>query len=352
MKTRLYPPVLLAIHLSSISIAAGTHLINKNQIKIMENQDYTKTFLLRQTPQQVFDAITNVPAWWAEDFRGASKKLNDEFEARFFTNVHYSKQKLTEVIPNKKIVWLVTDSRLSFLKDKEEWTGTEVIFEIAEKNGKTELHFTHKGLRPQIECYKDCTNGWTQFLDNSLIPLITTGKGNPKVLEGEVAEKTGQSYTTAFSVSQSPAEVYTAITNVSKWWSEQVDGGTSEKGDEFTYQYKDVHISKMRIEEALPDKKIIWRVLNNHFNFISDETEWVGTRIIFEIQEKDGKTELRFTHDGLVPDYECYEICHDAWTSYIQGSLKSLITTGKGNPNTREEGLSTELIEKWGLPKK
>ncbi len=44
--------------------------------------------------------------------------------------------------------------------------------------------------------------------------------------------------------------------------------------------------------------------------------------------------------------------CNDAWTSYIQGSLHSLITTGKGKPNPKEGGLNAELVEKWGLPKK
>jgi len=83
-----------------------------------------------------------------------------------------------------------------------------------------------------------------------------------------------------------------------------------------------------------------------------DKSEWVGTKIIFEKSKKDDKTQLRFTHEGLVPEYECYQICYDGWTSYIQGSLKNLITTGKGKPNTKEEGLNTELIEKWNLLKK
>ncbi|AWH86986.1 ATPase [Flavobacterium album] len=162
----------------------------------------------------------------------------------------------------------------------------------------------------------------------------------------------GKSYTTSFTVDKSSAEVFKAVTNVRGWWSEQVEGGTEKQGDEFTYQYKDVHISKMKLEEVILNKKVVWRVLNNHFSFINDDSEWVGNRIIFEITEKNGKTELRFTHEGLVPDYECYKVCFDAWTSYIRGSLHNLITTGKGQPNTREEGLSTELIEKWGLPKK
>jgi len=159
-------------------------------------------------------------------------------------------------------------------------------------------------------------------------------------------------FTTTFVVDQTPNEVFNAINNVRGWWSENVEGNTDKPGEEFLYYYKDVHISKMKIEEFIPGKKVVWLVLENHFNFTQDKTEWKGTRIIFDISEQEGKTELHFTHAGLVPEYECYDVCRDAWTSYIQGSLQSLITTGKGKPNAKEGGLNAELIEKWNLPKK
>lgn len=159
-------------------------------------------------------------------------------------------------------------------------------------------------------------------------------------------------FTTTILVDQTPEETFNAVNDPRAWWSEQIEGHTNNLNDEFTYQYKDVHICKIKLEEVVPNKKVVWRVLNNHFSFTKDKSEWIGTRIVFEISEKEGKTQLRFTHEGLVPQYECYQICFDAWTSYIQGSLKSLITTGKGRPNTNEKGLNTELIEKWNLPKK
>ena len=163
---------------------------------------------------------------------------------------------------------------------------------------------------------------------------------------------TTSDFTTTLLVDQTPEETFNAINNVRGWWSEQIEGSTNELNDEFMYQYKDVHACKMRLAEVIPNKKVVWHVLNNHFNFTKDKSEWIDTKIIFEIAEKDGKTQLRFTHEGLVPQYECYQVCFDAWTSYIQGSLKNLITTGKGLPNTKDEGLNTELIEKWNLPKK
>jgi hypothetical protein len=161
---------------------------------------------------------------------------------------------------------------------------------------------------------------------------------------------TTSDFTTTILVDQTPEEVFRAINNVRGWWSESVEGNTDQLDEQFLYYYKDVHISKMKIVEFVPNKKVVWLVLENHFNFTEDKTEWNGTKIVFEIFDKGDKTELRFTHVGLVPAYECYDVCHDAWTSYIQGSLKDLITTGKGKPNAKEGGLNAELIEKWQLP--
>lgn len=154
------------------------------------------------------------------------------------------------------------------------------------------------------------------------------------------------SYTTAFTVEQSPEEVFNAVTNVTGWWSEEVKGGTSKVNDEFDYHYKDQHRCRIRLTEVVPSQKIVWLVLENYFHFTQDKTEWSGTKIIFEISRVGDKTQLRFTHDGLVPAYECFNICQDAWTHYIRKSLYDLITTGKGAPNPKEGGFNGELLEK------
>src|SRR5215831_2926485 len=108
-------------------------------------------------------------------------------------------------------------------------------------------------------------------------------------------------FTTTIMVDQSPVEVFNAINNVRGWWSENIVGSTEKFNDEFHYSYKDVHICDMKLIEVIPAKKVVWLVEKNYFNFIDDESEWVDTKISFEISRKDNKTQLLFTHIGLVP---------------------------------------------------
>jgi hypothetical protein len=145
-----------------------------------------------------------------------------------------------------------------------------------------------------------------------------------------------QDLSASIEVNQSPRQAFDAVTNVRGWWSENIEGGTGELNDEFTYEVKDLHRCKMRLIEVIPNQKVVWLVLDNYFSFTQDQTEWLDTKVIFEIAEVDGKTQLHFTHQGLVPGHECYQICSNAWTGYITGSLRDLITTGKGQPNPKE----------------
>jgi hypothetical protein len=145
-----------------------------------------------------------------------------------------------------------------------------------------------------------------------------------------------QNFTTAFTVDQTPEETFAAVKNVRGWWSEEIEGRTDKLGAEFEFHYKELHRSTQKITEFVPGEKVVWHVLDSRINFVQDKTEWKGTKVVFEIARKDDKTELRFTHVGLVPAIECYGDCSGAWGFYIDESLRGLITTGKGQPNPKE----------------
>jgi hypothetical protein len=144
----------------------------------MKEQDYTASMEVNATAQAVFKSINSVSTWWTENLEGSSQKLNDVFTVRF-GDVHVSTQKLVELIPDKKVVWLVTDSKLNFVEDQHEWTNTKISFELSEHNNKTHLQFTHFGLVPGVQCYDGCTKGWDYYVKGSLFKLLTEGKGTP-----------------------------------------------------------------------------------------------------------------------------------------------------------------------------
>lgn len=140
-------------------------------------------------------------------------------------------------------------------------------------------------------------------------------------------------YSITITVDQTPAEAFKAITNVRGWWSEEIEGGTEKLNDVFLYHYEDVHQAQIKLIEVVSNKKIVWLIEKNFFKFTKDTTEWTGNTISFDIFKKDDKTQIHFIHHGLAPAYECYAICTNAWSQYIQKSLHDLITTGKGQPN-------------------
>jgi hypothetical protein len=139
-------------------------------------------------------------------------------------------------------------------------------------------------------------------------------------------------FTNLFVVEQSPEVVFGAINNVRGWWGEDVEGSNANVGDEFIYRVQDIHYSKLRVVEHIPNEKVVWRVLDNHMNFVDDQTEWVGTTINFEIARKGDQTEVRFAHLGLNPEFECFGVCSNVWGSLMHSSLPSLIATGTGHP--------------------
>ena len=143
----------------------------------MKNQSFTTSIDVALPAEKVFAHIKDIPQWWTTDFEGESSNLNDEFTIRH-GDVHYSKQKLIEVIPGKKLVWLVTDCLLNWIeKDKTEWTNTKMIFELTGDGNITTLKFTHEGLVPEKECYSRVAESWELVIKENLYNFMTKGEG-------------------------------------------------------------------------------------------------------------------------------------------------------------------------------
>jgi len=169
---------------------------------------------------------------------------------------------------------------------------------------------------------------------------------------------TTSNFMTTLLVDQTPKEVFNAINNVRGWWSEEIEGSTDKLNSVFNYHFEDIHRCQMKIVEFNPNEKVVWLVMDNYFKpgifdndsphrvridkFTDEKSEWTGTKIIFEISRKDNRTEVRFTHLGLVPEYECFDVCSNGWTHYIRQSLLGLIATGKGQPNKTGSPMTTD----------
>lgn len=144
----------------------------------MYNQDYKATITANTSAREAFNSINRVSDWWSERFSGSAQKLNDVFTVHFEFGDSFT-IRIIDLVTDKKIVWLVTDCDLTWVKDKKEWKNTKMWFEISTENKSTQISFTHIGLVPALECFDGCTKGWDYFIKGSLFKLLTSGKGEP-----------------------------------------------------------------------------------------------------------------------------------------------------------------------------
>ncbi len=142
----------------------------------IDSQSFSATIEVARPPQHVFECLMNVSKWWGgKDLDGSTRQLHDEFTIRH-GDVHYSKQRMVEVVPARRVVWLITESRLAWLEDKHEWTDTRLVFEVTPKGDGAVVYFTHEGLVPRQECYATCSAGWTLVIKDYLFNFISEGR--------------------------------------------------------------------------------------------------------------------------------------------------------------------------------
>jgi Activator of Hsp90 ATPase homolog 1-like protein len=136
-------------------------------------------------------------------------------------------------------------------------------------------------------------------------------------------------YTQKIVITVRPEVIFKAITQqLNDWWG-KTDSAVAKVGDEFTTSFGNA-FWKFKILEYMPNEILTWLCVDGKPEF---NAEWIGTTINWNISLVEGKTELSFTHDGLTPEFKCYDICAPTWDMFITSSLKSFIETGIGKPH-------------------
>ena len=143
----------------------------------MNNENFNRSISAKISTGEAIKRINKITEWWRVSYSGSCEKQNDKFIVTMGGDSFFNFT-VAELIPDKKVVWLVTDCNMPWYSDKKEWADTKLIFDLSENNGITTLKFTHDGLTPGIECYKDCEFGWNHWITRSLFSYFTTGKGD------------------------------------------------------------------------------------------------------------------------------------------------------------------------------
>jgi uncharacterized protein YndB with AHSA1/START domain len=270
-------------------------------------------------PDKVYEAITTqkgLAGWWGLTTADTAKPklgFGDVFE--FNGASSRTELRITNIIPNKKVEW-------ECIKGPQFWDGTKVTFDLEKKDNSTIVHFAHKDLQVKADVFAIATNNWGRFM-KSLKSLIETGKGDPLG---------SQDYHISITADITPKEALDKISRVSEWWATNFEGSSQKLNDVFTVRFGSGDMYKVKVTEFIPDKKFVWQVIDSHQGWVANETEWTGTKILWEVSAQKDDTQIDMTHIGLVPIIECYDKCTQGWDYLLQKSLLRFLTENKGLP--------------------
>jgi len=212
-----------------------------------------------------------------------------------------------------RVVWSVREAPLT-----PEWVGTTIVFEVEDSTGGATLRFRHHGLTPQCGCFDMCQEGWTEAL----------GRLDSFVETGQVAYAR-DSFHSTMSIAAPPEVVLAALRGpeaVTSWWGPATCSADAGGTLEVSFMGGRQRIV-MRVESAI-ENRVAWSVQEAPLT-----PEWSGTTIFFDVTEAGDGAMLYFRHQGLIPELECFAMCHEGWTHYL-GSLVSYAETGVGQPYT------------------
>ncbi len=221
---------------------------------------------------------------------------------------------ITAVVPNKK---------LTYSWKYDGYAGVSfVTFELFEQGNKTLLRLTHSGIEtfpkenPDFALH-NFEEGWNEIINNSLRSHL----GN-------------ENFHHEITVNASLEKAFESITNdIPLWWTEMFEGDSNKVGEFFTVRFGSSVFKTMRVEELIPNKKVVWFVTDTLIDIpeLLNNREWLNTSIVWELKKEKTNTIIQVTHIGLNPDIECYGICSTGWRQFCE-SLKSYLEKGSGVP--------------------
>lgn len=272
----------------------------------MINTKYSVAIESEKPAYEVFGLLTDLSAWWPEDYVGEEIQAGTEFILRSGEG-HFSRNKVIEFVPGKKLAWLTTESLRK--ADNYDWTGTKMILELFPAGKGTRISYTYDGVVPEQE-----QDRLAQICDYCIKEKLRDHL---------------ESFRTSIETFKSPSEVFECLGEVPDWWSRDFEGRSRDLNDEFIIHHPNTHFSKQKLIEVIPGKKIVWLVTEGTLHWLKQPHEWTNTKMIFQISVKNDKTILDFTHEGLVPAKECYSACINGWTMVIRDRLFHYIQEGK-----------------------
>ncbi|MBS1605509.1 MAG: SRPBCC domain-containing protein [Bacteroidetes bacterium] len=274
-----------------------------------KNTSYTVSIEFTMPVDTVFPQLIDLSKWWPEDYVGESIGPGSEFVLKI-GDEHFSKNRVIEFIPDKKLAWMTTESiRRS---DNYDWTGTKMIFELTPLGRGCSLSFTYDGVVLEEEQER-----LIQICDYCIRIKLYNLIESVKV---------------TIEVARPRHEVFEIMTaDVRNWWGgKDLTGKSTLLNDEFVIDHPGTHYSKQQLTEVIPGKKIVWQVTEGTLYWLkNDKNEWTNTRMIIELTDHGSGTIINFTHEGVVPGKECYEACRQGWNTVLKDYLFNYITYGK-----------------------
>lgn len=284
----------------------------------MENKTIIIERLLSATTDKVWSAITNKDEMknWYFDLEEFRPEIGFKFQ---FVGGHEKGIQYTHICEVTEVIYL---KKITYSWCYAGYSGVSfVTFELFKHEDKTLLKLTHRGIgsfpneNADFELH-NFENGWNEIINSSLKDYLEN-----------------KSYQISISLDATDNKIYESILNVPLWWTEMFEGSVRQQDEKFTVRFGSSVFKTMVVEELIPNKKIVWSVVDSLIDIpeLKSKTEWINTKIIWEISIVEKETILWLTHIGLTPKIECYTICESGWYSFTK-SLVGLITTGVGTP--------------------